>query len=94
MAGYCTHCGGSGFRRPSREVQPVRKHRANLCCAITGYGHTAHIPWVQRCQQTGKHLVRGVLLCGTHFNALSRGDIETVVPMTQLQDDELLGEEP
>lgn len=91
MAGHCTHCGGSGFRRPSREIAPVPRHSSTLCQAITGYGHSYQVPWVQRCQQKGTHTVDGVLLCGAHFNAAFRKPLTIVGELRQLGDGDILG---
>lgn len=72
-----------------REIRQVSRHRANLCAAVTNYGQSYQVPWIQRCQQSGAHLVAGVLLCGTHFNAAARGPI-TVLSNVEVEEEDIL----
>lgn len=45
------------------------------CAAICGYKNSYQVEYRQQCQQAAAHTVDGVGLCGTHFNAGTRGPI-------------------
>ena len=49
--------------------------RPPRCAAICGYKNSYQVEYRQQCQQSAAHYVDGVGLCGTHFNAASRGPI-------------------
>lgn len=58
-----------------------------LNSASTRYKVTVH----QQCQQKAAHLVDGVGLCGTHFNAAFRKSLAIVGELRQLGDTDMIG---
>lgn len=51
------------------------------CCAILKVQHNHKIPLVQKCQQKATTRIDDIPLCGTHYNALYRGDLEVVTTL-------------
>lgn len=48
MAGHCTHCGGSGFRNPSRERDAVERDAILLHVATSSFMRWTELTDVQR----------------------------------------------
>jgi hypothetical protein len=71
------------------KIDEVSHHRQTLCRAVTGYGHSSQIPWLQRCQQSAAHWPEGVGLCGTHYNTGFRRALEVIRPLRQLDEGDL-----
>lgn len=60
------------------------------CCAITEYEFRKQQPWRKQCENRALHTIRGVHLCGTHFNAADKNDITVVTTFKKLDDGEFL----
>lgn len=59
------------------------------CQAIVGYKSHYQIEWRQQCQQRAAHIVDGVGLCGTHFNAGFRKELEVVSTLRRLNEGDI-----
>jgi len=59
------------------------------CAAIVGYKSRYQVEWRQQCQQQASHIVEGVVLCGTHFNAGFRRPLDVVTTLRQLNEGDL-----
>lgn len=56
------------------------------CQAVTANRQTHQIGWVARCQNKAAATVDGIHLCGTHINAVHRGDVEVICTMLRKED--------
>lgn len=54
------------------------------CQAINAQQFRHQQPWKKCCEQIASHEVRGVHLCGAHFNAAARGPLAVVTRFEQL----------
>lgn len=61
------------------------------CQAITDYTSRYRVGYHQQCQQSAAHLVDGVGLCGTHFNAGFRKPLTVVSKLRLLDDADMTG---
>jgi hypothetical protein len=61
------------------------------CQALTGAIWRHQQNWIKRCENTAAHLVDGVGLCGTHFNAGFRGPLEIVGELRKLDEPDMTG---
>lgn len=53
----------------------------NQCSAILRVQHNHKIPFVQQCQNMATEFVGGHFLCGTHLNALERGNLQVITTL-------------
>ena len=59
------------------------------CQAIVGYKARYQVEYCQQCQQQAAHMVDGVGLCGTHFNAGFRKQLEVVAELRLLNEGDM-----
>jgi hypothetical protein len=64
-------------------------HGNHRCQAINAVQMRHQQPWKKCCEQGASHFVRGVHLCGSHFNAAVRGDLKIVVNFEKLDPETL-----
>lgn len=57
--------------------------------AIVGYKARYQVEYRQQCQQQAAHMVDGVGLCGTHFNAGFRKQLEVVAELRLLNEGDM-----
>jgi len=56
------------------------------CCALTDAKWRSQQHWRKQCENQATHIVEGVVLCGTHFNAGFRGTQEVIITLRILDD--------
>lgn len=59
------------------------------CQAVNAQQMRHQQPWRKCCEQSASHEVRGVHLCGSHFNAAARGPIAVFTTLDQLDEETL-----
>lgn len=59
------------------------------CQAVNAVQMRHQQPWKKCCEHGASHFPRGVALCGSHFNAATRGPLAVVVQFAQLDTETL-----
>ena len=60
------------------------------CSAVLAVQMRHQQPWQKCCENSASHFPRGVPLCGSHFNAATRGPLKVVVEFVQLDAETLI----